>query len=246
MIQWSVSRVLYATNDVLPGSDQQVVQAKVLVKQMVQELVTLDWESGHFTRVDCTCYVAIPPYELIPLLEKVRHPAFRRLPIIYPGESLTYKGSRHRLIFYDKLRESGNRGFALRTRVELRLVGGAKLQKHFGLSGGNLTKVSVAQAYHALRSCLLCYGEVKVAPEYTSDNLIAWCALKNITAPDGRHIIEWRVAGLRPEPARKKRSQLAAVMMHLSGLDFGAFLPESPTFEEWFRLLGGVPCPAAA
>lgn len=231
-VTFSVPRQLRPDNTQLPRGPEEINQAFTNAMALVAQVATFNQYDAHFTRVDITAYIPVAPYSLIPQFVNRKHRRFHKLPKHYPNESLTWGTTGGaRLVFYDKSKQQ-KKGADVRTRVELQLRG-PRLCKLFGVpEGEKLRQFTIQQAYHVLRTLLLQFGVVAVAPKYSQDTLLAYCMSKGQLAPDGRHLLEWRNEGLQPNTARKNRERVGAITLGFTGLDWATLLPAEPTMEQ--------------
>lgn len=229
----SFPRLLRPDNSQLLRSEAEFNDAVGKADRIAAQVAELRPRDAHYTRVDITTYVSVAPHSLLPLFEKRKHPGFHKLPKHYPGESLTWGagGSGARLVFYDKRAEQGS-GTDLRTRIELQLHG-RRLCNLFRVGEGErLREFTLLHAYQVLRAFLLEFPGVSVGPDYHQDTLLAYAISKGLTAPDGRHLLDWRNAGVRPDTARKNRERVGAAVLGVTGFDFATFLPAEPTADQ--------------
>ena len=229
-IEFEASRMLYADNSRLLKSNDELRTSLTRAIDIAAGVVAPHPDGAYFSRVDCTCFVATPPTTLLPLFEKRKHPRIRKLPAHFPNESLTWKGTGHRLCFYDKAAQR-KLGTDLRTRVELQ-VRGAKMAEYFDLKTEGrlwLGDLTLESAYRVLRTFLLQFPSTAVAGRYSHDAGIAWMMAKGVSAPDGRHILDWRTDGLEEFREKRVRRQIEKLSLKLSGFDWADFLPAAPT-----------------
>ena len=227
----SLPRLHRPDNSQLLRSQSELDEALTKAHAIAAQVAEFRPRDAHFTRVDITTYVAVAPYGLLPLFEKRKHPGFHKLPKCYPGESLTWGTSGARLVFYDKRAEQKN-GNDVRTRIELQLHG-RRLCDRFQVKEGDCLRVfTLHRAYQVLREFLLEFPAVAVGPDYHQDTLLAWAMSKGLTAPDGRHLLDWRNAGVRPDTARKTRERVGAAVLGVTGFDWAALLPAEPTEQQ--------------
>lgn len=226
----SLPRLFRPDNIQLLRSDEELTTALVKARTIAAEVAEFRPRNEQFSRVDITAYIPVAATTLLPLFEKVKHGRFHRLPVSYPGESLTWGARRGgaRLVFYDKAAQQ-KRGTDARTRIELQLHG-KRLCKGFKVvEGDRLRAFTLRQAYGVLREFVQKFPSTTVGPNYDQDTLLAYAISKELTAPDGRHLMDWRNDGVQPDTARKNRARVSGAVFAVTGFDWNTFLPAEPT-----------------
>jgi hypothetical protein len=185
-----------------------------------------DPASTHFTRVDIGWNFHIPAPDVMHAMRDAKHESINRPSITYQGSSITFNGTRVRIVIYDKARKERARSLLLPvTRIETQLHG-EKISELFQTP--HLTALRLDDGYRVYRQVLLGFRLSSVIPAPSGGTLNHFLAYQQARHPEEDVVADYvRVRGKGPRFHRDLRTAVGRIVPAFAGFSWAALLPES-------------------
>ncbi len=221
-VEFSLPRLLFETNETPANSQGLIDQGLSEARRIMGEVVYLRDLSWRFTRVDIFAHVPGRITDFIPAHQHCRCSGIHRLPVIYPGESINWNGSKIKLRMYDKaLEQRGERGDFIRVEVELR---GDYVPKLLG-DGQPVTALRYDRCYEALRRMVLRLQPRKVAKVSSIASLLVLADANDCRTGDGELLSAVHLRSVTTRQQYNLRNQMAALRPEYFGIDWDKLIP---------------------
>lgn len=221
-VEFSVLRVLFGTNEVLSTGQDEIERGICKALQIISQVANLRNAPWRFTRVDIAIHVPGRISEFIPAHEQCRCPGIKRLPVVYPGESINWYGSRLKVRMYDKsLEQRGIEGSYVRVEVELH---GPVLEKHLG-GGKPVSELRHDACYEALRNIVLGLCPRGVSKASSIASLLALADADGCVTRTGERLSAVYLRSVTKRQTFNIRRDMAAQRPQYFGIDWHELLP---------------------
>jgi hypothetical protein len=217
----SMPRLIYQSNASLISNQHELDKAFEALRSLLSLVCDHDvpW---NYSRLDLVWHFDVDCKTFLKAYESVLIPVSRKLPVVYSGESVTWRGSKRSLCMYDKGLQMGNSSGPL--RIEYRMRDSETIRSFF-------PKVDDFKGLFEYYASFISHLQpVSVpAPAGLRDNLplsefLSLLQDSNCSLRGGVSAVEYYLSFLSSKHVRALRKEMAARSVHFKTVDFRQML----------------------